>query len=261
MFCDEVYAQLESLDERRLLAETHKFVLTDDFQEVAGQISRTSEDCMALKHLFRLPHDKTWLEFTHESGFRFGVIIQNVTGTLREICQKAVKTGTYDGTYDDALYFTRTIAHTAMTMSWLAFPQTFELTADGKFNMRMAAFENLSEEHRTLAFDESILYCIYLATLNSRNLIEAESSDLERLNRRREKSNKPPLFEYKTLRIKRDIRRMMREAKAADIEEGIGVRAHWRRGHFKVRKTGVFWWSPHMAGKPELGRIEKKYVA
>jgi hypothetical protein len=27
--------------------------------------------------------------------------------------------------------------------------------------------------------------------------------------------------------------------------------AHLVRGHFKVRRTGLFWWSPHVRGKGE----------
>lgn len=34
-------------------------------------------------------------------------------------------------------------------------------------------------------------------------------------------------------------------------ESGTGDKkaAHWRRGHFKARKTGVYWWNPHVAGE------------
>lgn len=29
---------------------------------------------------------------------------------------------------------------------------------------------------------------------------------------------------------------------------GKVLAAHWVRGHFKTRKTGIFWWQPHIAG-------------
>jgi len=36
-------------------------------------------------------------------------------------------------------------------------------------------------------------------------------------------------------------------------------RQHLRRGHFKQRKTGLFWWNPHIAGKESEYTIEKSY--
>lgn len=37
-------------------------------------------------------------------------------------------------------------------------------------------------------------------------------------------------------------------------------RMHLRRGHFKQRKTGLFWWNPHIAGKESEYVIEKSYI-
>ena len=31
------------------------------------------------------------------------------------------------------------------------------------------------------------------------------------------------------------------------------------RGHFKERKTGIFWWEAHKRGEDNLGIIEKDY--
>jgi hypothetical protein len=36
-------------------------------------------------------------------------------------------------------------------------------------------------------------------------------------------------------------------------------RMHLRRGHFKQRRTGLFWWNPHVAGKNSEFSIEKSY--
>jgi len=37
-----------------------------------------------------------------------------------------------------------------------------------------------------------------------------------------------------------------------NISNGVRKARHWVRGHFKKRKTGVFWWKPHLAGSGEL---------
>lgn len=36
-------------------------------------------------------------------------------------------------------------------------------------------------------------------------------------------------------------------------------RAHLVRGHFKVRKSGVFWWMPFVRGNQKLGFVHKHY--
>ena len=48
---------------------------------------------------------------------------------------------------------------------------------------------------------------------------------------------------------------------ASGEEEGEGSRAaHWVRGHFKNRRTGTFWWSPHTAGAGEIKNREGYFV-
>ena len=37
------------------------------------------------------------------------------------------------------------------------------------------------------------------------------------------------------------------------------MRGHFVRGHFKIRKTGVFFWHPHARGDFGRGQIEKDY--
>lgn len=86
-----------------------------------------------------------------------------------------------------------------------------------------------------------------LAILNTRNGAELEREDLSRLNRARAKNRKPPLFEYHITRLAL--------SRHAARQEAQGRRSHAElvqekvRGHFKVRKTGIFWWSPYTRNK------------
>jgi hypothetical protein len=41
--------------------------------------------------------------------------------------------------------------------------------------------------------------------------------------------------------------------------DGAELRAHFVRGHFKARKTGVFFWSAYRRGNPALGFAHKDY--
>lgn len=86
--------------------------------------------------------------------------------------------------------------------------------------------------------------------LNARNrivTIEA-AEDLSRLNRARAKRGNPPLLGAQpvTIDVSREQRRYLRSGGAGFNRDA--ARAHLVRGHFKLRATGVFWWSPFMRG-------------
>jgi hypothetical protein len=83
--------------------------------------------------------------------------------------------------------------------------------------------------------------------LNTRNAIEETVADQSKLNRARAKQGKPPLADYRIMTLKLSAARR-RAAEAAGMSEQE-MRMHWCRGHFKVRRTGVFWWSPHIRGR------------
>ena len=48
---------------------------------------------------------------------------------------------------------------------------------------------------------------------------------------------------------------MYARGRGATAEE---IRSHLVRGHFKVRKTGIFWWRPHTAGRggPPIEKLQ-----
>jgi hypothetical protein len=100
--------------------------------------------------------------------------------------------------------------------------------------------------------EPDILRCV-LMVLNSRNMVEREYRPApERLNRARAKSGKPPLMDTTTIRVKLS-RAMQARATDSGTDPRHPSRAHVVRGHFKIRKTGVWWWSPHVRGEPQAG--------
>lgn len=65
---------------------------------------------------------------------------------------------------------------------------------------------------------------------------------------------------YKTLSLTQTLKR--RGPGAGDsIPTGMKYRAHFQRGHFKKRRTGIFWWNPHWRGDWNRGQVVKDYVA
>lgn len=94
----------------------------------------------------------------------------------------------------------------------------------------------------------SVLNCVNVKT----EIIEAPVA----LNRKRQKSGKPPIYSYKTL--------VLRPSAAQRSDQGgthESPRIHLRRGHIKHRRTGDFWWQPHVVGDRARGIVMKDYRA
>jgi hypothetical protein len=93
-----------------------------------------------------------------------------------------------------------------------------------------------------------------LALMNSRNASETVLTEPH--NKPRKSAGKPLLFSYRLVCIPQ--RYQARHLVVGD--DPAQLRAHFVRGHFKVRKTGVFFWSAYQRGDPALGFVHKEYV-
>jgi len=100
-----------------------------------------------------------------------------------------------------------------------------------------------------------ILQCL-LCMLNSRNVVQHEVVDLSRLNKARRKRGKSALYDYTRTTISL-TRAMHRVSQARGIDRET-ARQHLVRGHFKIRRTGVYWWSPFVRGDAKKGEIRRE---
>jgi hypothetical protein len=92
--------------------------------------------------------------------------------------------------------------------------------------------------------------------LNSRNMTAAEPRPVsEKLNKARAKSGKQPLLDHTHIRIRLSRAMAARAGEAADSRSP--TRLHLVRGHFKVRATGVYWWSPFARGDATTGAVRQ----
>jgi hypothetical protein len=94
-----------------------------------------------------------------------------------------------------------------------------------------------------------------LGLLNARNVVQAQKIDKEPENKRRQKHGKRPLFSHTLLKVRPFIVQHER------VEQGghHNYRLHFVRGHFKHRRSGLFWWSMHARGDAKIGIVEKDY--
>lgn len=106
-----------------------------------------------------------------------------------------------------------------------------------------------------------------LKLFTCKNIITKNVSAPSKLNKKRKKSGKHPLYEYKTLHIM--LPGKSQKTTPIDCENGHCQRLHLCRGHFKEytkdkplfgRLVGRYWWQPHARGDKAYGEIKKDYV-
>jgi len=102
---------------------------------------------------------------------------------------------------------------------------------------------------------EAQLLVSVLCLLNAKNCVSREPIDVTKPNKLRRLRGKKPLLSYSNVEInlsRRDAE-YARQSGMSDIE----IRRHIVRGHFKVRKTGVYWWRPFLRGDASLGEVRR----
>lgn len=87
-----------------------------------------------------------------------------------------------------------------------------------------------------------------LGLLNSRNTIEVQYVNNEAYSQKRIARGRAPLTSYNTVRIHSKIRRRVNYS-PTDGYSSSELRRHFVRGHWKVRKSGIFFWKPFYRGK------------
>ncbi len=121
------------------------------------------------------------------------------------------------------------------------------------------------DDYTSQFIDNSTCYlALALLFLNCKNIETETNEPPEKLNKKRKKKGKQPLFSYKTLAIKPTSKKQ--KAQAA---QGLwNNRIHLARGHFKTytgnnplfgKITGRFWWQPHVRGQNRDGVVMKDY--
>lgn len=105
---------------------------------------------------------------------------------------------------------------------------------------------------------ESLFFKSLLILMNCKNGIESERADLGKLNKSRVKSGKTELFSHSIVRLRLSHRYRSAVAHGA-ADAPSGTRWHMVRGHFKTRKSGVFWWSPFERGDFAMGAVTHDY--
>jgi hypothetical protein len=96
-----------------------------------------------------------------------------------------------------------------------------------------------------------------IGMMNSRNALDHRGVDLSALNKQRAKRGRPLFLPYRTthLRLSQAQTRAFRAGLLSREQAG----QHTVRGHFKVRKHGIYWWSPFYRGDPARPLHRQEY--
>jgi hypothetical protein len=236
------------------IKKAQKFLLTTDFSDASLEKLATQETIVKCKDMIKLPHNPMFIEWKiiHEKAADFHV------GSL---LWKEEEKEFIEGIFFDGLRGMYEFNN------FVFFPTTLELDNDGDIKIMVKEKDNhIIEAHWTNEgngkfYEVCVPHIIdFLVRINSEKIAEITACEnLDRINKKRTKNGKLPNFEYHIVDLNKNIKKDLEFMKK--MESDSHLRLHWRRGHFKCRKTGVFWWNPHLAGREELGKIEKHYEA
>lgn len=113
-----------------------------------------------------------------------------------------------------------------------------------------------------------IYYCALMTTLNlmaCKNISTKEIPPPEKVNKKRLKNGKLPLYSYHVLEV--DLGKN-KHLNTNNGKSGITQRIHFQRGHFKQfsedkplfgKISGLYWWQPHLRGTNKDGFVDKDY--
>lgn len=113
--------------------------------------------------------------------------------------------------------------------------------------------DNAMESWREDITQEIPFIIASILLLNCRNGVTHEPVNYKKLNKKRNQKGKRPILDHTVVRLR---------VPRGSMGTGGGTyerrSAHWVMGHPKVRKTGVFWWSPHVRGEDSDGKVTNK---
>jgi hypothetical protein len=234
---------------QEVLRKAHKFTLSNAFTGASLKRLATADTIMKAKEWFALIHDPMWMEWQFAD-------LESRMGAL--LYTKPVANG------DPAImcYFVHGV--TRGEMKWFEihhirlFPASLKQEGD-TFKMDIEDANGISVAEENFKYVSTMIIFDFVVRLNSPRITEFRPpEDLSRINKKRLQLGKFPLCVYQVVDLNKEIQHYL---KLAETEDGSGVRFHWRRGHFKARKTGIFWWNPHTAGRKAHGEIHKDYIA
>lgn len=260
------------VDLDRYIHEAHRFDLAPSFIEAAAAIAWQNDETLARGlPVCRLPYEGCWVELStgpvrhhmppDANVDRIGFLLHHRRDDM--------------SAFDAHMFFrlnggVTTSGVSMMVDAGAGDSLTVKPIGDSVIDSRMAAYANpfnvewlrvLRSPSSGLSSREYLARSVHdwggcrlliavLALLNSKNTTTIVPAAKQKMRRREKK----PLLSYSICKI--DLKRRLSPNPSSDH---CPTRAHFVRGHFKVRSSGVYWWSPFIRGDKSLGFVSKSY--
>jgi len=235
------------------------------FEQKANDVASFRYDCLPC---VKPPFSVFWIESKNPGLDEVDVGEITSFGTL--ICPYAT---TSQGIVKNR-YCAYTILESGTEITQMPFYWIFDIDDDGKLlALQIGADRSNSEEiiaemqkeKRTII---TLFWPALLAIsfMHCKNVTVTEHNPPEKVQKKRQKGNKPPLTKYYTL----DIESMKKVLKSEGHSDEVGLQRalHVCRGHFKDysngkglfgKYKGLYWWDSNIRGIAEAGEIVKDY--
>lgn len=105
---------------------------------------------------------------------------------------------------------------------------------------------------------EPLFWWSVFALLNCRNVAQSEQANVSKINKARKKRGMPLMAEHTILRLRLPMPISTNGGGSSGALQQE-MRGHFVRGHFKIRRSGMFWWSNFYRGDPTRP-LSKTYV-
>ncbi len=229
------------------LANAIKYKSTKDaedfFEETISNLPKGKCDFVSFA---RNPHQLTWIERERTND---GFLIENTGSGCEWRMRFAVAAD------DGRIYI--------MPMVIDFNPETVETNYRFQEGLASVKMKDLVLGRRQELVDAASKYLhaatFILIMINCKNLLTSrEVVPSARLQKARMRRGKQPLFSHKILDI--SLTRSQANRAASQGMTRAQMRLHMVRGHFKVKKTGIYWWSPFIRGSKEAGLVTKDYA-
>lgn len=245
-----------------LIQRAGRFVLSPEVVKLSMRVPEPEKLLPAVVQGIRLPHDPCWIEYSPaevfnnraEAARQFGLVFWR--DDAGDVCSRII----VRKRISDLIRPGDTVADPD-AMAVVLYPCDLVFRAGGAVTRETQSDvpKDSMADYRVAAEGLGWLGLTFVLLMTARNtpLLVGEAENIERLNKQRVKSGKPRLVTARPIQwnLSREERRAVRAGVPFDRTARSAALGHMVRGHMKVRKSGVFWWSPHYrnAGDDDVG--------
>jgi hypothetical protein len=288
MLCDQIvhdknlpnqYRGFDHLQSKINAAQ--KFILAPEFAAAADGMVDNISELTRIAPFCRLPFPLTWMEFSQNDrpnfskaelkypGFqykpaRIGFLMEAEDKTMARWCTWLLWNIRRPGVEEDNNVSMMTVSYDTATNN-KKLEDVVNIIGIADFADSIIKqfpdakiWESMVKLMRSDWAGEIRFLISALGLLNARNVASHERVDKIEHNRKRIKARQQPLFSHTILKLRPAHKPRMVRGVSGDIR--AEVRSHFVSGHFKTRRTGLFFWGPHRRGRAQAGFVDKDYL-